>query len=406
MVRFCAICLIKHSEVSKLPVFDYSARDNQGRTVAGTLDAASDRDVARTLRERGLLPQHIREVSRRGESSSFGELLARAFLVPSLASRMFLLRQLATMLHAGMPMGQAIASIADRTRNRRLRAVLLDAQQHVMSGGPLSEALARHSWAFGALEMALIKSGELAGGMDKSAAQAADYLEREIEVRRKFSRATFYPKMLVLACVFIPPLPVLILGSPEAYLRIIFHTTLPIMIVAGIVWAVLRVALQSPPVAEAWDTVKLAIPGIGGNVRKFALAKFARATAVLYAAGAPAAECVEVAAAASGNRYIGGRMARTAGAVRDGQDLHSALSQSKVLTPLVEQMLATGQMTGDVDAMLNKVAEYYEAEAEAGMDRLAVIVGIVAFLAVAFYIGAIVVAGYSKIGSAYNGAGN
>lgn len=323
----------------------------------------------------------------RPKSSQVGQLLAKAFLRPSLSTRMFILRQLANMLHAGVPLGQAIGNIRRRTRNRLMRKMLLDAEQVVTSGGLLSDGLSRHTSAFGPLEMALIKSGELIGRLDMSANQAADYLQKEIEIRRNFSCATFYHKVLLVAFVLIPALSVLVLDGPAAYLRTVIGESLPLVLGVGIPWAILRIALQLDPVALVWDACKLRIPGIGGNVRKFALAKFSRATAALYAAGLSPAECIETAAAASGNRYIGSRIAATAGAVRHGQDIHTALCRSGVFTPLVEDMISTGQTTGDMDEMLNKVGEYYEAEAEAGMLRLALYTEVAPFLLALLYVG-------------------
>ncbi|MDO8588305.1 MAG: type II secretion system F family protein [Armatimonadota bacterium] len=384
-----------------MPTFNYTARDKQGRTIAGSMDATSDREVAGTLREQGLLPQRISTASQIARSEGLGDFLTRAFLPVSLGTRMFLFRQLATMLHAGMPVGQALSSIASHTRNKRICRALSEVHEHVVAGGKLSEAMRRYPWLFGDLELALIESGELAGGMDRAAAQAADYLEKQLEVRRKFSRATFYPKALLLAVILIPPLPALILDGFQAYLNAVLKTAVPLVLLSLTIWIVFRIALQSPGFARMWDGFKLGIPGIGGNVRKFALAKFARAAAVLYAAGAPMAQSVETAAAASGNRFVGKRLAATSSALRNGADLHSALSDSKVLTPLLEEMIATGQMTGNVDEMMNKIAEYYEAEAESGMDKLAVVIGIVAFLLVALYIGVTVIGGYSSLGGIY-----
>ena len=251
----------------------------------------------------------------------------------------------------------------------------------------MSEALRRYPWLFAPMHLALIEAGETSGGLDRAAGQVANYVEKDLDVRRKMSRGTLYPKLLLLLAPLILNLDEWVVGSLNSYLSKVGHQIVPLLVAVLAVWLVFKIAVQIPAVAYAFDALKLFVPGIGGVVRKFALAKFARSAALLYDAGAPIGPSIELAADASANAFIATRLKTAVPALRRGVDLHTALSETGALTGTVEDMLAAGQVSGNVDAMLNKVGEYFEAEAEAGMDRTILIVGIGVYLLVALYVG-------------------
>jgi len=375
-----------------LPTFTYSAKDRDGRTAAGTIDAESAQEAARALRERGLTPQRIRE---RSPSRSFTEILERAFLSPPIALQMLFFKQLATMLSAGMSVSEALGKMANRSGLRRLRRPIAEVEGQVAAGGRLSDGLGRYPWIFGGLPLSLMEAGEISGGMDRAAEQAATYLEKDMEIRRKLSWGTFYPKaVLVVALLILKFIPFPITHGPLGFLR---EHMLSIIALGFLAWLLVRAVFRAPGVARGWDLVKLGVPGIGSVVRKFALAKFARAVAVLYAAGVPIARCVELAAEATGNNAIRDRLATAVGPLRNGVDLHTALSRTGGLTDIVQDMVSTGQITGNLDTMLNKTAEYYEAEAEAGMHKTIVVVSIVVLLIAAALIGYLVIMFYSGL---------
>ena len=383
----------------RLATFRYSAKDANGQTVIGTLAAGSEQEAAGALREQGLVPQKIAEESAAHASASFGELLSRVFLGPPLARQMFFFQQLATMLSAGMSVGNALERIAGRIRGR-LRRPVVEAQEHVTAGGRLSEVLDRYPWLFSGLPVSLTQAGEETGGLDRAARLAAEYLEKEINIRRKFSRATLYPKLLLLVVFLIATLPLPVLNRPVVLLPM---SPVSVLIIALILWLVLRIALQFPAIAAAFDAFKLVIPVIGGTVRKFALAKFSRAMAILYSAGIPVSNCVETAARASGNQAISKSLAAAAGPLRQGVGLEAALTRTGALTSLAGDMVATGEVTGNLDEVLGKVADYYEAEAESSMDKMALISGVVGFVLVAIIVGYAVISAYERLYSGYPG---
>ncbi|MDO8684441.1 MAG: type II secretion system F family protein [Armatimonadota bacterium] len=363
-----------------MPAFSYSAKDKQGKTIIGTMEANSVQEVARALREQNLLPQRISAHSVRRNTLSFRNWLLKVFLGPPLAAQMFLYKQLGSMLYSGMSLSQALTTIVDRGRNKRLQQAIIDARDHVMAGGKLSEALGRYPWLFGGLQLSLIEAGESSGMLDKAMAQISGYLDKEIETRRKLSGVTFYPKAAVLLAFVILKLPLPFLVEALGPLRHLPEICIGIGLA---LWITFKLAMQIPEIAIGWDGFKLYCPGIGSMVHKLALVKFARATAALYSAGLPIARCIETAAAASGNAAIGRKLATAAPALRDGVDIYTALTNTGALTYMVQDMVSTGQMTGNLDEMMQKVAEYYEAEADASMGKLMIIVLIGTLLAAA-----------------------
>lgn len=369
------------------PTFNYSAKDREGKTVTGAMEANTDGEVAGTLRERNLLPIRISTSMSLPEIPQ-GHFFERVFLSPPLGHQIYFFKQVATMLSAGVPLADALRKIASRNRGGRLRKAILDAEQHVSSGGRFSEALGRYPWLFGRLQLSLIEAGENSGLLDESISQAAEYLEKELALRRKMSAATLYPKLsLVMALLLLKlPIPMLqqLLGS---------LTRLPeiILVVCVVLWLVFKLSAQCRPFAYGWDVFKLAIPGLGSLLRKMALIKFARALAALYRAGVPLAASVELAAGASSNHFITDRLEKAAPLLRNGVDPVTALTRTGVLTDLVQDMLSTGQMTGNMDGMMEKVAEYYESETDSGLTKLTIVIGVLVLLAVAVLIGAIVI---------------
>jgi type IV pilus assembly protein PilC len=375
------------------PTFNYSAKDREGKTVTGTMEAGSDSEVAGALRERHLLPNRI-SVSRGVPSIPNGHFLERILLSQPISEQIYFFKQVATMLSAGVPLADAMRKIVSRSQGGRLRGAIMDAEQHVSSGGRLSEALGRYPWLFGRLQLSLIEAGESSGLLDQSISQVAEYLEKELASRRRMSAATLYPKIALVMALALLKLPIPLLQQALGPLT---HLPEVLIAIAIVVWLAFRLSVQSQPLAYAWDAAKLSFPMIGSLLQKMALIKFARALAALYSAGVPVATSVELAAGASSNAFISSRLSRAAPLLRNGVDPLTALSRTGALTDLVQDMLSTGQMTGNLDGMMEKVAEYYESETESGLHKLTIVIGVLALLIAGIITGVIVITFYAGV---------
>ncbi len=302
--------------------------------------------------------------------------------LPALA---MMFRQFATLMDAGVPISQAMATLAQQTNQPRLKTILRECAEQVNQGGQLSSVLERYPSTFTGIQIELIRAGETSGMMDRMANRIADYIEKEIEMRRRLKRETLYPKIVL----FVAGLVILLLSFLQAGAQGLMGRIVFAAIVGGAafgIWWLGRFLNQLPAFGEAWDHIKLWIPGIGGVVRRYATARFARALATLYSGGVLIPRAIEASARACGNRAIGQRLLANAPALNTGEGISSVLERSGLLSPMAVQMARTGEQTGNLDAMMEKVADYLESEADVKSHQLAVFAGVAALFVAALVV--------------------
>lgn len=410
-----------------MSTFTYQARDLEGKDVSGIIEADDARGAASSLREQGLFTLHLAETvnarpatvslptgatetrgsftpghtpmprtPRIGEQSSVH--IAPFLISVPLPEVAIMFRQMGTLLNAGVPMVQSISTLAQQTRSGRLKSILEDATGIVASGNPFSDAMAKYPAVFAPIQVELIRAGETGGLLETMCDRIADYLEREIETRRKLKRETLYPKMVL----GVAGLVILILTFVQAGMgktganlvgsRIGFAVT--VGVIAFGIWWLARYLNQFPVYGGMWDRFKMRIPGTGDVARKYATARFARAMAALYGGGVNLFRAVEIGARACGNRAIGEEILSHAPALNNGEGISGMLARSGLLSPLAIQMARTGEQTGSLDTMMNKVADYLENEADAKAHQVAVITGVLALLLAACVVAYIVISFY------------
>lgn len=423
-----------------MSTFTYQARDLEGKDVSGIIEADDARGAANSLREQGLFTLHLAptmnarpatvvlpngatqtngsftpgytptapRTPRIGEQSS---VHVAPFLVsvplPELA---MMYRQMGTLFNAGVPMVQAITTLAQQSRSSRLRAILTDAANVVASGHPFSHAMEKHPNVFAPIQIELIRAGETGGLLETMCNRLADYLERELETRRKLKRETLYPKIVLsVAGLVILILSFVQSGMGKSGVNLVVSRISFAAIVAAIafgVWWLGRYLNQYPAFGAAWDRFKMLIPGTGDVARKYATARFARAMAALYSGGVNLFRAVEIGARACGNRAIGEQILSYAPALNNGEGISGMLARSGLLSPLAIQMARTGEQTGSLDTMMNKVADYLENEADAKAHQVAVVTGVLALLLAAAVVAYIVISFYVGMFSGIMQEGN
>jgi type II secretory pathway component PulF len=432
-----------------MATFSYDAKDGAGRTVSGLIEGADPKDAANLLREQGFFPLRIEAMTLKSMGGGAGaasldaalgpvppamagtpaaapipptappspspslndvpfspyappvgtqtKIDAAPFLVsvplPDLA--MFY-RQMATLMNAGVPMVQALTTLAVQSNSGRLKSVLNEAAQSVAAGNPFSKTMERHPSVFAPMQIEMIHAAEHSGMMERMCTRLAEYLEREIEIRRKLKRETLYPKIVLFVawCVGGIILWAKSLnggGGPQGYITASFY----ILVTVGAIWWLTRFLNQYPRIGAAWDEVKMLIPGVGGVSRRYATARFARALSVLYSGGILLPNAVVIAARACGNRAIGQALIEKIPLLHAGQGIAGMLAASGLLSPIAVQMARTGEQTGNLDAMMDKVADYLESEADAKAHQLAVYAGVGALLIAAIVVANIVFSFYT-----------
>jgi type II secretory pathway component PulF len=417
-----------------MPVFEYRATNEDGKQVTGTVLSANLALAADDLAKRGLQVLQLQSAMAPGdplaqesytpppvqprfeqaasvESGTFqapptdprskvvtevvGPLVNRV----SLSHLMFFFRQLATMLNAGVGMVQALDTLSTQTVDPRLKAVIRELRDHVNAGRPISVVLQRYPEMFSPMILSLVRVGETGGMLERSCRHIAQYLEREIELRNLIRRVTFYPKLVIAASIII----VLATNAIIASLGKQGGLSSPLTSIGTWLWLgpllvliflFVRVGLHNPRIQHTWQEIMLAIPGLGNTLRQLAMAKFGRAFGALYAGGVPPTEGVKLAADACGNEFMRSRIYPAAQEIQEGGGMADAFRRTGVFSPIVLDMVSTGERTGNVDDMLSKMAEFYEDEAHTRSYQFGMAFGVVCLLAVACYVGYMVVIFY------------
>jgi type II secretory pathway component PulF len=381
-----------------MPHFHYQARDTSGNPVSGLIEAVNLSVAAVLLREKGLVISKIQPAGASHGDDTPGRSLAPMAQEVPLSELALTYRQMETLLRSGVPIVQSLHALREQTRHSRLRQILEEAATTISGGQPLSATMDRHPNTFSVLQRELIRAGEATGMLELMCRRIAEYLERELERRRKLQRETLYPKIvLFFAWMVLGLLLFLQYGSGGSFLTFGIITAL---FVGGslFLWWLVRYLLQMPAFAVLWDGIKMRLPGAGDVMRKYATARFCRALGTLYAGGVLLPRGVEIAAKVCGNQAIAGKMQESVPLLMQGRGVGEMLARSGVLSPIAVQMAKTGEETGSLDDTLGRVADYLESEADVKSHQLAIALGvavllvaggIVLFIAATFYLGRI-----------------
>lgn len=370
-----------------MPSFTYKAKDQSGNIVNGAVDAVDSHLAAAKIREMGYWPIEVlpARVARAASQSGFGNPIWTGVSLRSLA---VFFRQLATMLQAGMNLGESLDNLGKQRGMGRLPVIACGAAERVRHGGMLSDVLSDHPYIFSPIQIGLVKAGEVGGMLDSMIERIAVYLERELELRHKFSRATMYPKIIavfiVLAIVFIPHVKEIVDKGWPVVINILINKLLPVTLALIILYMAIKLLLTMPPIRFAWDSIKLNFPILGPTVRKMAMSRFAMSLSVTYSAGMPLSQAVELSCAGLGNEVLRQAISASVPQIQAGGLLSDTLKRAGGVPDLVLGMITTGEKTGSLDLVLDKVCEYYNTEAETTLEKLSYIlfVGLILIAAI------------------------
>lgn len=398
-----------------MPTFRYVAQAPDGREVRGTVQANTRLEASDAVRKQGywLIELYAEPEPRTPTRAAHQAVWQPLFGGVPLKALAVFFRQFAAMLAAGVPIYQALDTLSNqRTSNARLRRTLASIRDSILAGERLADAFDKHPAVFSPIIRAMIRVGEMGGALEQVLRQIATYLENELELRRLISRVTFYPKLVLFFAIVIPNLiPALITlvggqgGAPVgAVLLGITMTFAKILLVIFAIWALFRLAMQAQGFRYAWGLFTVSLPWIGFTVRQLALARFARALSALYGAGLPLSQAVRYAAEATGNEYLRSRIEPAGAKLEAGYSITDTFASTGVFPPMVMDMVATGENTGELGFMMDKVAEYYEEEGKLRAHQAGHVLGVVVYLAVAIYVAIIVIQFYAGYFRAIFGA--
>jgi type IV pilus assembly protein PilC len=398
--------------------FSYTAVDRAGTTTVGHAEGESPGAVAARLRARGLT---VVDVHARRPGLDLRELNERLERVKP-RQIVVLARQLAAMISSGLTLLRAFQVLEQQAPGKKLHRAISEVRQDIEAGLALSQAMARHPAIFNDLFVSMVRAGEIGGNLDEVLNRVADALERQDELRRTVRSAMAYPTLIAgfaglvmvgmvmfLIPVFegmyadldaeLPALTQLMIGLSDA-MRSMWYLVL--LTPPAAIWAIKRWKATERG-RHAWDALKLRLPlGIGDVVRKIAVARVSRTLATLTASGVPILQALEITGRTAGNVVISDPIAEVIARVREGQPLAVPLARSGVFPAMVTQMVEVGEQAGSLDAMLNKLADFYEAEVATTLKALTSILEPVLMIVVGAIVGAVVISLYLPMFQLFN----
>jgi type IV pilus assembly protein PilC len=369
--------------------FTYKARSRQGEILQDRVEGTDTMAVAAALRHQGFLVIDVQE------QGVVQKDLLEPFKKVKLADLVVFTRQFSTMINAGLPIVRALYVLAEQTDNPKLKKAIVAVRKDLEAGLVLSEVLEQHPKVFGRLYVEMVRAGEMGGTLDGVLLRIADQLEKEADLRRKVKSAMAYPLIVLVLAILAASFMLIFIVPIFARLFEDLGGTLPLptrlaMGFSNILTSVFGVLVYAGMCAafflflrwknteqgrKVWGRISLKIPlKIGDIVRKAALARFARTLGTLSSAGVPILQSIEITATSSGNWVVENALLRSRDAIREGIPIYKPLEEEAVFPPMVTRMIAVGEETGDIDGMLQKIAEFYESEVDAAIKALTSII--------------------------------
>ncbi len=365
-----------------MPIFAYTARETaSGREIRNTVEALTEQAAISALLNRNLLVVEIKEkMAKRGQTKG-GRV--------QLADLVVFTRQLATMIDAGIAIVQSLQALADQTTNKVMRDTVRDVCSRVEAGESFSEALIRHPKAFNRLYVSMVGAGEKGGLLAEILARLATYLENTERLRKKVKTALMYPTVVTIVAIVItifllvrviPTFKEVYSGfgaalpGPTQFMigvsELVQHYLLYMVVLAGAgVWGWLHF-IKTKQGREFWDTQRIKLPVFGPIAHKICLARFTRTLASLVRSGVPILEVLQIVSQTVGNVVMEKAVKAASSDIERGDGISNALSKHPVFPVMIIRMMTAGEQTGNIDSMLERVADFLDEEIETTLSGL------------------------------------
>jgi len=409
-----------------MATYQYVAKDALGKVITGTSEAENEQILVRRLREKGFWVQKVnpaRAPARQqtqakaggGFSAGFGRVGGRDLAV--------FCRQFATMIDAGVSLVRCLSVLEEQSGSARLRGIIREIQAAVESGETLSRALSRWPRIFNNLFVGLVRAGEIGGVLDETLNRLATFMEENERLRRKVKSAMTYPVLvLVFATGVVVGMVTFVLPQFVAVFKDLGITDLPgptkiliqvsnfmtskwYMVIGGAILLFMSFSqyIHTRIGRRHWDWAKLKTPVFGKLNHKIAIARFSRTLSTLLVSGVPILQALETVAASVDNEIISDAIMASRAAIREGEQIGDPLQRSGMFPPMVVQMVAIGEETGSLDAMLSKIADFYESEVDATLAGLTAALEPILIVSLGFIVGFIVISMFMPLMHAISG---
>jgi len=399
-----------------MSTYVFKAIDLAGVKAKGEVEADSKQAVSDQLKSRGLVVLDI------ADKHSSRELNLTLFESVNATELAVFARQLATMISSGMSILRALYVLEEQTESKMLKETIVATRKDVEAGLSLSDAMARHPKVFSTLFVAMTQAGEAGGVLEGALLRVADQLEKDASLRRQIKSAMIYPILVVVVavgimlalCAFLIPVFINVFKEFGGELPAITKVSvLASEIVTGYYWAMFLVTgavvftfikwKKTTWGRRQWDHFRLHIPmKIGTIVQEVAVARWSRTLASLTGAGVPLLLALDITGRTGGNVAIEEAMAGVIDSVKRGGTIAAPLAQAPIFPMMVTHMVGVGEETGALDAMLDKVAEFYEDRVDASVKALTSIMEPIMIIVIGSLVGFIVISMYLPLFEVYN----
>ncbi|NQZ93675.1 MAG: type II secretion system F family protein [Moritella sp.] len=391
-----------------MPNFTYKGRDSQGNAVSGKQEAQNQDALVQSLMAKGITPTDIKVASSNGNNIDLSQLLTPK--IP-LAELVIFARQMYSLTRAGIPMIRAIKGLSESSSHAKLKDVLNDVVVRLNSGNTLSASMAAHPHVFASIFVSIVRVGENTGRLDDSFLQIANYLELEMDTRRRIASAVRYPIFVLIAItgamvilnIFVIPTFANMFNKfgvelPWATRTLLassaFFVNYWLLLIIAVIAAVIgfKYYIQTDKGKLRWGLFYIRIPIVGPVIEKTLLSRFARSFSLMLRGGVPLNNSLSLVASTVDNAWMEVRILGMRAGIEEGKSLTITASESGMFTPLILQMISVGDETGQVDDLLLEAAQFYEREVDYELQSLTakiepILIGIVAVMVLILALG-------------------
>ncbi|HBF34149.1 TPA: pilus assembly protein PilC [Candidatus Sumerlaeota bacterium] len=395
-----------------MALFQYTARNNQGKVVTGTIEAGNQSVVIKQLREQGLLPTGIQEGATLGANTALAKTKpgGRSGKI-RLDDLVVFSRQFATMIRAGLPLIEVLNILSEQAEKATMRQVLKTIEKDVEAGSSLTEAMVKHPKVFNTFFVSMVKAGEAAGMLASILDQIATYMEKVASLQRKIKSAVMYPSVVATVAMLITvflltsvvpvfvdifsaiegelPMPTRIVLFASDTLRNYYPYVLAVLI--GVAIFIFQ-ATKTKNGRYFLDRMKLRLPIFGPLFLKVAISKFSRTLSTLIRSGVSILAALDIVASTSGNCVVEEAVIKTRIAIQNGESIAKPLTESNIFPPMVTRMVDVGERVGSLESMLSKIADFYEDQVDATVSGLTSLIEPLLIVFLGVVVGFIVIA--------------
>ena len=372
-----------------MPLYEFKARDKSGKLFEGELEGGSRDAIAAKIIEDRMLPVSINLIEKHAQINHID--LSRFFPDKkiSLDDMVLFCRQMHALTRSGIPIMRAVFGLAETSKNPAMEEILKDIGHSLGRGNTLSQSLKQHEHQFSPLFVSMIHVGESTGKLDDAFSQLVRHLEMERDTKKKVTSALRYPSLVIVSIfaaimvvnVFVIPsfskvfskfgadLPfatTILLNTSNFFLQY-WWLIMGVVVFGGVGFLHY---IKTEKGHYQWDKIKLKLPLVGDLLNRIALSRFTRTFAMLFSAGVPILNALEVSAEAIGNRYIEAAVKEMRSGIERGDSLARTANASGMFTPLILQMITVGEESGAVDKLLEDVSDFYDQETEYDVQNL------------------------------------